>query len=349
MSSSGASNETLGPSTSTRGGTAQRRRKPLSSDAKETNTRKQRINLQRNVHIQLTKLMCHGSIQRDVFGIPFTMLAFDTDKMYSRRQILSVEASKIPSAMLEDIGHNWCKRVFSSMKRADGLTNVASCSSWIVAGIYTIVLSSDEQITHEELKPQDEGSSAVSPKSRSVKLLHTFLWCVQLVSNLLKSKSSAACNTANLEHTGTSAQASDWQKSYQALLDDVLEILNSDGSETLHAESSLVEAGIDSLRIHQLQMRLEELGPPGFSFSNGKVFDFTTPTALANCILSARQNYGSAIIESSAVQRSRTSSIRKHGVDQQSIATRVYINRVCLSIFFIPLFIAVLHFCRKGS
>ena len=320
-----------------------------SSYAKETNTRKQRINLQRNVNIQLTKLMCHGSIQRDVFGIPFTMLAFDTDKMYSRRQILSVEASKIPSAMLEDIGHNWCKRVFSSMKRADGLTNVASCSSWIVAGIYTIVLSSDEQITHEELKPQDEGSSAVSPKSRSVKLLHTFLWCVQLVSNLLKSKSSAACNTANLEHTGTSAQASDWQKSYQALLDNVLEILNSDGSETLHAESSLVEAGIDSLRIHQLQMRLEELGPPGFSFSNGKVFDFTTPTALANCILSARQNYGSAIIESSAVQRSRTSSIRKHGVDQQSIATRVYINRVCLSIFFIPLFIAVLHFCRKGS
>ena len=301
----------------------------------------------------MTKLICHGSIQRDVFGIPFTMLAFDTDNMYSLRQILSVEASKLPSAMLEGIEHNWSKRMFSSMKRADGLTNFASCNSWIVAGMKTIVLSLpvDEQITHNELKPPDERSQAgLSPKMRFLKLFHTFSWCMHSVSKLLKSKSSVACKTAIIEYTDTSAMATDWQTSYQALLYNVLEILNSDGSETLHAESNLVEAGFDSLRIQQLQTKLEELGPPGFRFSNGNVFDFTTPTALANCILGAHKAHGWALTKSSAEQRGRiSSSIRKHGVDQQNIANRKYLISVCLSIFLITLMIAVLHFCRKGS
>ena len=159
---------------------------------------------------------------------------------------------------------------------------------------------------------------------------------MHFVSNLWKSKSSVACNTSITEQTDCSAKESDWQTSYQVLLDKVLQILNSDGSETLHAESNLVEAGFDSLRIQQLQTKLEELGPPGFSFSNGKVFDFTTPTALANCILGAQQTHGSLLTGSSAEQRRRTSSsIRKHGVVQQNIATRICVFSVCLSIFLI--------------
>ena len=305
--------------------------------AKEAMTRKQRIKWMHSLNIRPKKLICQGSIQRDIIGIPLTMLAFDTDNMYCRRQIISVEASKLPSAILEDIEHNWCTRMFSSMKRFDGLTDFASCSSWTVTGICTIVLTSDEQIIQKELKLADERSTfLLSPKLRLLKLFQTFSRCMHFVSNLWKSKSSVACNTSITEQTDCSAKESDWQTSYQVLLDKVLQILNSDGSETLHAESNLVEAGFDSLRIHQLQTKLEELGPPGFSFSNGKVFDFTTPTALANCILGAQQTHGSLLTGSSAEQRRRTSSsIRKHGVVQQNIATRICVFSVCLSIFLI--------------
>ena len=212
-------------------------------------------------------------------------------------------------------------------------------------------LQMDEQITHNEFEPPNERSQAVlSPKFGYFRLFNTFSRYMHLVSNLLKSRSSFACTTAIIEHTDTSAKSSDWQTSYQALLENVLEILNSDGSATLHAESNLVEAGFDSLRILQLQTKLKELGPPGFSFSDGKVLNFTTPTALANYILDAQQTYGSALTESSAEQRGETSNhYRAHGVDQQSIASRIHLISVCLSIFLIPLIIlATLHF-RKTS
>ena len=302
------------------------------SSATETDTRHQKFHLLlQTPDTPLPKTTYFGSIHHNIFGVPLAMFAQNTKDSVSRQRIISVEASKLPSTILEDVEHDRYKRMFSSKKRSDGLMDFASCRSWILAGTNIRVAKHAQNTSPSDIKPTYTPSTAMHSARKSfLKLCHTILrWFFTVWTS----------NTGSAL-TDKSDNDSDWQKVYESLLHAVLEILNSDGAEMLRAESSLVDTGFDSLRVLQLQKKLEELGPPGFSFSNGAIFDYTTPAALANYILNAKRTHHLTLDEG----RSRTSnnSIRTHGVGRQTILGWILVLSVGLSIFLFTLVVVFL-------
>ena len=309
------------------------------SNATEKDRRTQRFHLLvQTPNIPLKKTTYFGSINHNIFGVPLVMFAQNTKDTVSRRRIISVEASKLPSTILEDVEHDRYKRMFSSKKRSDGLMDFASCRSWILAGTNIRVAKHVKNTSPPDMKPTYTPSTAVhSAQIWFLKLCHSISQNMRWFSTVWTS------NTVSAVTGKSDKEGNDCQKAYEDSLKAVLEILNSDGTEIVHAESSLVDTGFDSLRVLQLQKKLEELGPPGFSFSNGAIFDYTTPAALANYILNAKRTHHSTLDEPSSQERSRTSnSIRTQGVGRQNILAQILFLSFGLGIFLVTLMIVLL-------